>query len=200
MREPKATPLPNRLAQVVLIGSLLPLSWLLMMLVHELGHVLGAAVTGGQVVQFVWHPLAFSRTDVSPNPEPLVVVWAGPVVGVLLPLVLWGLAVAARQSWAYLLRFFAGFCLVVNGAYIGGGSFGRYADCGEMITHGSPSWMLWLFGLACLIGGFLLWNGQGKKFGLGHDAEPVSRTQAWFVLGLLIGVLAAGFMYGDRGL
>ena len=81
-----------RLVQIVLIVSMLSVTWLGLQIVHELGHVLGAWATGGQVQQIVLHPLAISRTDVSPNPRPLVERWAGPVVGVLLPLVLLAIA------------------------------------------------------------------------------------------------------------
>ena len=33
------------------------------------------------------HPFTISRTDVSPNPHPLVVAWGGPLVGVGLPII-----------------------------------------------------------------------------------------------------------------
>ena len=61
-------------------------SWIGMQAVHELGHVLAASATGGTVQRVVLHPLTISRTDVSPNPSPLAVAWAGPLVGVILPL------------------------------------------------------------------------------------------------------------------
>ena len=38
------------------------------------------------------------------------------MIGCLVPLVVW--LVAIRWRWSFLLRFFAGFCLVANGAYI----------------------------------------------------------------------------------
>jgi hypothetical protein len=104
-------------------------AWLGMQQVHELGHVLGAAATGGRVERVVLHPLTISRTDVAENRRPLVVVWAGPLVGILLPLVLWGATALLRLRLAFLLRFFAGFCLIANGAYIGAGSLGRVGDC-----------------------------------------------------------------------
>ena len=44
----------------------------------------------------------------------------------LLPVVLWGLAALARWKGAFVLRFFAGFCLVANGAYHGSPTHGRY--------------------------------------------------------------------------
>jgi hypothetical protein len=73
----------------------------------------------------------------------------------------------ARLSFAFVLRFFAGFCLVANGLYIGLGSFGRVGDCGEMLRHGSPPWHLWLFGAITVPAGFWLWHGLGPAFGLG---------------------------------
>ena len=139
----------KRLHQVLLIGTFLPLCWLAMMAVHEFGHVAGAVATGGRVECVVLHPLTISRTDVSPNPSPLFVVWAGPIVGILLPLALFVAARVGRFKWAYLLQFFAGFCLIANGAYIGIGSFGKVGDAGDMLRHGSPMWSLWLFGVAC---------------------------------------------------
>ena len=96
----------------VLIGTTILCSWLGMMIVHEAGHATAAVLTGGKVQRIVLPIVGFSRTDVLPNPRPLAVVWAGPVLGELIPLALWLLARAARLTWAYLLRFFAGFCFV----------------------------------------------------------------------------------------
>lgn len=85
------------------------LSWLLMQVVHEGGHILGAWVTGGKVVHEVLHPLAISRTDVEPNPHPLIVAWAGPLFGSLFPVALWSLAATVKLHEAYLLRFLPDF-------------------------------------------------------------------------------------------
>src|SRR5262245_47812947 len=117
-----------------------------MQAVHESGHVLGAWLTGGRVARVVLHPLTISRTDLGHNPNPLVVVWSGPVIGTILPLLLWMGAAALRVPGAFVLRFFAGFCLLANGLYIGVGSFDRVGDCAEMLDHGSTMFQLWLFG------------------------------------------------------
>lgn len=171
-------------------------AWLGMQQVHELGHVLGALVTGGRIERVVLHPLTISRTDLAHNPLPLVVVWAGPIVGTLVPALAWAIAAAVKLRGAFLLRFFAGFCLIANGAYIGTGSFGPIGDCGEMLRHGSPTWLLWLFGLVAVPVGLALWNGQGRHFGIGRDASGVDEmalaasTVAALVLltiGLLVG-------------
>jgi hypothetical protein len=165
----------NHASQVALIVATLVASWLGMQAVHELGHVLAARLTGGRVNNVALHPLGISRTDVAENPHPLVVAWTGPVFGATAPLVAWQLAAACRVRVAFLLRFFAGFCLVANGLYLGLGSFGRVGDCGEILRHGAAPWQLWLFGLATVPAGFVLWNGQGRHFGLVRSLQ-VSRA------------------------
>lgn len=158
-----------------------------MQAIHESGHVLGAWLSGGRVAQVVLHPLTISRTDLAENPRPLVVVWAGPFVGVLIPLLLWLVAAAVRMPGAFVLRFFAGFCLLANGLYIGVGSFEGIGDCGEMLRHGSPRWHLWVFGAITAPVGLVLWHGQGPHFGLGRARGQVKRGVAY---GSLIGCLA----------
>src|ERR1700730_3684107 len=113
--------LTTRLLQINLIVSLALFSWLAMQTVHEFGHVAGAWLTGGTVKKVVLYPTVVSRTDLKNNPHPLTVVWAGPIVGLLLPVAMWAIAAALRLAATYLARFFAGFCLVANGAYIGAG-------------------------------------------------------------------------------
>jgi hypothetical protein len=50
----------ERFHQLLFIVSLVALSWFAMMAVHELGHVVGAVVTGGNVERVVLHPLTIS--------------------------------------------------------------------------------------------------------------------------------------------
>jgi hypothetical protein len=176
----------HRFHQLLLIGTFLPLCWLGMMAVHELGHVLGAVASGGTVERVVLHPLAISRTDVSPNPRPLVVVWSGPLIGVLLPLTLFVIAKFSRFHWAYLVQFFAGFCLIANGAYLGADSFVKGGDGREMLWHGSPVWSLWLFAVVTFPGGLCLWNGLGPRFGLGQAAGRVEHPAAYISLAVLL--------------
>jgi len=188
----------SRFPQVLLIGTFLPLCWLGMMAVHELGHVVGAVVTGGTVERVVLHPLTISRTDVSPNPRPLFVVWAGPTVGVLLPLALLTVARAARWNKSYLIQFFAGFCFIANGTYIGVGSFGRIGDAGDMLRHGSPIWTLWAFGLVAFLLGLYFWNGLGPHFGLGKAAGKVDHGGAYVSCGLLLLTVILGLLLSTR--
>ncbi len=167
-----------------------------MQAVHEFGHVLGAWLTGGQVATIALHPLTISRTDLAYNPHPLFVVWAGPVVGVTLPLISWGIAARLRIPGTFVLRFFAGFCLIANGLYIAFGSIDRVGDCDEMLRHGSAAWQLWLFGVMTVPAGLWLWNHQGIYFEMGSAKRQVNVTIAYVcltvccllvILGLLIG-------------
>lgn len=164
-------------------------SWLGMMFVHEFGHVLHAWLSGGQIERVVLHPLRFSRTDVSPNPRPLFVAWGGPIWGVVLPLLMWSAAVAARRQWTYLLRFFAGMCLIVNGAYIGAGWSVDAGDAGTMRALGTSVWAMVVFGMMCLAAGLWTWHGVGERFRRGTGREAVGVTLAaigFAVVGVLI--------------
>lgn len=173
-------------ASLCLLVSFLPLCWLWMMSVHELGHVLGARCTGGTVKFVELHPLTISRTDVEPNPSPLFVVWCGPVIGCVVPAVFWGIARLMKWQCEFLFRFFAAFCLVSNGVYIGVGSFDFVGDAGDMLRLGSPAWLLWLFGLGSAGLGFGLWNGLGSQFGIGRQSRRVSRKWVLLCFGLLV--------------
>jgi hypothetical protein len=169
-----------------------------MQAIHESGHVLGAWLTGGRVARVVRNPLTISRTDLADNPRPLIVVWAGPLFGVAAPLLLWGVAAAAGASWAFLMRFFAGFCLLANGLYIGFGSFDRVGDCGEMLRYGSDLWHLWLFGASTAPVGLWLWHRQGPHFGLGPARGQVNRGTAYGSLVACLGLLILGFVVGGE--
>ena len=181
----------KRLDQVVLIGAFLAFSWLGMQVVHELGHVLGAWLTKGEVMKVALHPCIISRTVLGYNPHPGVVVWAGPIIGSVLPLAAFLVARVFRLPGVYLFRFFAGFCLIANGVYIAFGPGEGLADTGIMMQYGSPRWLLVLFGTATAPLGLYLWHGEGKYFGLGEAAGEVNRRAAVvsvFLLALVVGV------------
>jgi hypothetical protein len=188
----------NRVHQAVLISSTLLGSWWGMQDVHELGHVVAARLTGGRASKVVLDPLTISRTDLVENPRPLVVVWGGPIVGAALPLMFWLAARAVGLRGQFLLRFFAGFCLIANGAYIGAGSFNHVGDAGEMLKHGASRWQLWLFAAMAVPSGFWLWNGLGPHFGLGKAGGIVSRGTAYVALACCVALLAIGFAIGGR--
>src|SRR6266480_1354543 len=169
----------NRGFQLLLILSTLCISWLGMMVVHEFGHVLFAWMSGGRLARVVLHPLQFSRTELQVNPHPLFVAWGGAVVGVALPLIVSTLWRFKRWPGWYILQFFAGFCLVANGIYLGVVSFiPNAADPGDMIREGCPRWIPVAFGVSAFPSGFFLWNGLGSHFGLGGARGIVDRRTA----------------------
>ncbi len=186
----------QRFPQTLLIVSICLASWLGMQAVHEFGHVCGAWLSGGRVAQVVLHPLTISRTDLADNPRPLIVVWAGPLLGILFPLVLWGVLAAAQCRVAFLARFFAGFCLIANGAYIGVGSVDGVGDCGEMLRHDCPIWTLWLFGALAVPTGLALWHRLGPSFGLGPAAGRVDAVAVYVSLIGLAVLLVLGLWVG----
>ena len=146
----------------------------------------------------VLHPLVISRTDASHDRHPLLVVWGGPILGSLLPLVVLGITRLVRSGFFYLFQFFAGFCLVANGAYVGVGSFGGVGDAGELIRYGAPRWTLIVFGLVCVPLGLSLWNGLGTHYGMGRSSGEVDRRAALATLGLVLIVVLVEFLVDSR--
>ena len=189
----------DRFFQFLLIGSTLALSWLGMMVVHESGHVLHLWLSGGTVERVVLHPLTISRTDAGVNPHPLWVAWGGAIWGSLAPLAAILLVRMTARSYTYLARFFAGFCLIANGAYLAGDAFVRGGDGRDLIGHGTAPWVLVALGLPLVALGLYLWNGLGPHFGLGHARGRVDRRAALgvtIVLAALV-VLEVELMSGD---
>lgn len=182
--------------RALLITTTLLAAWLGMQAFHEMGHVLGAIASDGRVARVVLHPLTISRTDLAENPHPLFVSWAGPVGGVLLPALAWQVAARCGLSSAFLFRFFAGFCLLANGLYLGCGSFERVGDCGDLLRHGTPIWLLWLFGLACAPAGLGLWHRQGAHFGLGPAPLPIASKHLWATSAACVALVLVGLMAG----
>jgi len=188
----------GRVYQGMLILSTLGLSWLGMQVVHEAGHVLLAWAGGETVHRVILHPLAFSRTDSSHDHHPLLVIWGGPALGALLPLVALGLAKLARAGGSYLFRFFAGFCLLANGLYLGVGSFQEIGDAGDLIRYGTPRGVLFAFGLVAAPLGLYLWHGIGPSFGLGNLEGRVSRRAAHGTLAVLGVVVVVELLSSGR--
>jgi hypothetical protein len=181
--------------RAIFLCSLLIGCWLWMQIVHEAGHVCGAWLTGSTVKRVVLHPLAISRTEVEDTTQPLVVIWAGPIFGCIVPLLLWWIAVGVKSSVAFVFRFFAGFCLIANGAYLAAGSFDGIGDCGDLLRHGTPIWVLWLFGLVTIPAGLYLWHRQGEHFGMGHHSKPIPPFLAWSISAVAVATIIAELIW-----
>ena len=91
---------------------LLVASWVVMTFTHETGHIVGGWIGGATVTDFDLVPWHLPYSLHHPDPFPLLTLWAGPVLGVVVP----GLiaVIFRRRS----LVFIADFCLLGNGGYL----------------------------------------------------------------------------------
>ncbi len=104
-----------------------------MTLTHESGHILGGWLCGATLHSadlLPWH-LPYSIFD--PDPQPLITLWGGPILGVLIPL---ATALIIRQDWSW---FIAHFCILANGVYLATSWFlgDRYLDTPKLLDHGA---------------------------------------------------------------
>ncbi len=179
----------KRLPQTLLILTFLLLSWLLMQVIHECGHIIAALLSGGVVEQVVLHPLAISRTDFATNPHPLWVAWWGALFGSILPLLCCAFTRKFLQSYHALFVAFAGFCLMANGIYLGVGVFEAYGDAGDIVRHGGEKWQLLLFGVLTVPSGLYLWDRVSLSFGFGEEHGHTERKHFIACAALLLLVL-----------
>ena len=176
--------LRDRSWQTLLILSTLAFSWLAMMVVHEAGHLIHLLATGGSIEQVTLHPLQLSQTLPNANPYPLATVAGGPLWGILIPLLLWWMVARLAPARSYLAAFFAGFCLIANGAYLVGDAIVQGGDGREFVQHGVPPWALITMGLPAIAVGLYVWNGLGDHFGFAEARGHVNRADAFAVAAL----------------
>ncbi|HVX14377.1 MAG TPA: M50 family metallopeptidase [Pirellulales bacterium] len=172
-------------------------AWLAMTAVHELGHVLTARLSGGRVMHVELPPRGLGHTQVSRNPHPRLVAWGGPLGGSLMglaPLIFLRRSEVAR----WLARFFGGFCLIANGAYVGVGAFlgdpNGADDAHELLRHGAPLWQLALFGLATGTAGLGVWHRLGPAIGFIRASSLAGPRTFAALAALIVALLALGWL------
>lgn len=186
-----------RLASILFITSTLGAAWLAMTAVHELGHVAHAWISGGGVVDVELPPRGLGHTRVWPNPHPQFVAWGGACWGSLLPSLVW----LGVRRWATrflpLAMFFAGLCLIANGAYLVAGGFigtsNDADDAHELLRHGAAYWQFLAFGIPAILAGLWLWHGLGPVVRVPWRSPSIKLREAIvmlvvFLLLLLLGV------------
>ena len=97
---------------VLKIALLTAASWTVITLVHECGHLVGGWLSGATLVSCDLAPWRLPYSLHAPDPQPLVTLWCGPLIGSLAP---FAAAAALRRRWAW---FIADFCLLANGVYL----------------------------------------------------------------------------------
>lgn len=178
--------LSKRLSQIILICLLLCFSWLGMQAVHECGHILAAFFTGASIEKVKLNPLEFSQTVLSVNPYPLFVAVSGALFGSILPLFIYIVFRAFNLRYLYVFKFFAGFCLLCNGLYLGAGGFINAGDAFDIIKCGIPLWALLLWGIFTVPSGFYLWHNEGRYFGFGDDVSNVDKNASLLLLCMIL--------------
>ena len=142
-----------------------------MTFVHESGHIIGGWCCGGTLKDadlWPWH-LPYSLFD--PDPRPLVTLWAGPILGVVLPTLL---ALVIRRDWAW---FIANFCIIANGVYLAVAwwSGDRFLDTQMLLANGASPFAI---GTYCVITIAVGYRGFRKSCirTMNADDEPMSEA------------------------
>ena len=134
---------------------LLPLAvamWLAMMLVHELGHVGAACLSGGRIVHLNLYPGQLPSTLVQPNPHPSFVLWAGLLGGWIVPIFGFLLSPRSTRRGA---GCWAAFCLLAGGVCLAVGGSEQLTDTGQLLAEGWPNFALVIVGVAVASAGYL---------------------------------------------
>ena len=104
-----------------------------MTFVHEAGHVVCGWASGATLTAVDLRPWRMPYSLYQPDPHPLITLWGGPLLGVLVPV---ALAWLIRKNWGW---FIAHFCTLANGGYIAlaWASGDRYLDTTKLLEHGA---------------------------------------------------------------
>ncbi|MBE6425151.1 MAG: hypothetical protein IJD43_01030 [Thermoguttaceae bacterium] len=166
-----------RVPLFLLLAAWIPFCWLTFQAVHELGHVLTAVGAGTEVEKVVLSPWTFSRTETAFSPHRTWILWGGAVGGCVIPVIFWLCWKFFRMPAEFLFRFWAGFCLIANGAYFGADfSTVGPTDAGELYALGTPRFALVIFGISAVSAGLFLWNGLGCFWGLGKTPQKIEKS------------------------
>lgn len=136
--------------------ALLVVAWCVMVIAHECGHLIGGWFGGGKLQHVELRPWHLPHSLFVPDPKPLVTLWAGPLFGVGLPLVVAlmvrGLPRAKLAAW-----FIADFCLLANGAYLAASwiSGDRFLDTPRLLAAGASPVVIGAFCAAAIGIGYL---------------------------------------------
>lgn len=130
---------------------LLAISWSVMTFLHESGHIVAGWYAGGRLVEADLFPWKLPYSLFEPDPQPLLRLWGGPILGSLIPIA-FGVIVRNHSVW-----FVSYFCLLANGVYLAlawiDGS--KWLDTPELLEHGAPRWSILLFCALTISFGYL---------------------------------------------
>jgi hypothetical protein len=160
------------LRRTVRLTLLLLASWTVFALTHECGHLLGGWACGGTLIDAELRPWRLPHSFFSPDPRPLVTLWCGPLVGVVVPLVM---AAIIRRPPVW---FVAWFCVLANGAYIATGWFtgDRELDTTKLLAAGAPVWSIALYVVATVVPGYRRFRQEWLRAWTGQSPREAPKT------------------------
>lgn len=129
---------------------LLTAAWCIMTLTHELGHLAGGWLGGAVLVEAELRPWRLPYSLFAPDPQPLLTLWAGPILGVAVPL-LAAAGIRRRTAW-----FIAHFCLLANGLYLAVGWWegSSELDATKLLDQGASAAQLWSYSIVTIAWGY----------------------------------------------
>jgi len=141
-------------------------AWAVMVLAHELGHILVGWAGGGKLVRADLRPWALPHSLFAPDPYPLATLWGGPILGVAIPVVL-ALVISRRWAW-----FIADFCLIANGTYLALAGWGGepHLDTPRLIAAGAAWWQIVFYCLVTIPIGYVRFRARCAQWLEGSGA------------------------------
>ena len=130
---------------------LLLAAWCVMTFSHEVGHIVGGTCCGGTLRDYELRPWKLPYSFFEPDPRPLVTLWCGPLLGVLVPLTI---AIVVRKRWMW---FISHFCTLANGCYLATAWFtgDQFLDTTKLLKHGAHPVTIVAYCVATIVGGYL---------------------------------------------
>ncbi|QDT04127.1 hypothetical protein K227x_25150 [Rubripirellula lacrimiformis] len=135
-------------------------SWVVMCVTHEIGHIIGGFIGGAELTDFDLAPWRLPYSIHQPDPVPRLTLWSGPIFGVVAPLVI---ASVLRYRWAWLV---ADFCVLANGSYLALAwvSGDPLLDTPRMLSAGVSPWTIGLYCLVTIAAGYVLFRRDCIRF------------------------------------
>ena len=163
---------PPRTTRWATLGLLLAWSWFVMTVSHELGHVAGGWASGAELSVLEIRPWRLPYSLFAFDPQPLVTLWAGPILGCAGPLLV---ALAIRQP---AVRFVAWFCMLANASYLLLGTLSNdpELDSQKLIKAGTPLYVILLFAGSILPFSYIAFRGRCVRLLTGDDPPLARRT------------------------
>jgi len=114
----------------------------LMLFFHEISHLVVASLLGVELTFIDIFPGKISSMITVPNPYDSVIVWAGILLGSVLPFALIPIWNTKSLQAGTFFKLWAYFCVLANGSYLSLGFWESLSDSGKLIGFGWPVWSI----------------------------------------------------------